>query len=180
MRAAVLVEGKSDVIALETLARRRGRDLESEGVSIVPIGGAHAIARALEQFGPRGLGVELAGLVDAGEERHFRRALERAGLGSDITRAGMEALGFFVCEANLEDELIRALGPAAVEEVIEAEGDLVPFRTLQKQPAHRERPLEDQLWHFMWNRKQRYARALVEALDLDAIPRPLDGVLGRV
>ena len=47
----------------------------------------------------------------------------------------------------------------------------------QKQPAHRARPLEEQLHGFMWNRKQRYAVLLVEALDLGRVPRPLDRVL---
>jgi predicted ATP-dependent endonuclease of OLD family len=88
--AVVLVEGISDQRALEALAQRRGRDLDAEGVSIVPIGGAQAIGHFLERFGPRGLDVRLAGLCDAGEERHFRHALERAGLGSDLTRDDME------------------------------------------------------------------------------------------
>jgi hypothetical protein len=182
-RSVVLVEGISDRLALETLAERRGRKLEAEGVSIVPIGGAQAVGGFLERLGPRGLDVRLAGLCDAAEERHFRRGLERAGLGSDLTRADMEALGFYVCVADLEDELIRALGPAAVEEVVEAHGDLVPFRTLQKQPAWQGRPAQEQLRRFMGSggrRKIRYARHLVEALELDRMPRPLDGVLAHV
>jgi hypothetical protein len=32
----------------------------------------------------------------------------------------------------------------------------------------------------MWNRKQRYAVLLVEALDLDRVPRPLDRLLAYV
>jgi len=43
-RAVVLVEGVSDQRALTTLATRRGRDLDTEGVSVVPIGGAHSVA----------------------------------------------------------------------------------------------------------------------------------------
>ena len=54
------------------------------------------------------------------------------------------------------------------------------FRTYQKQLAHRDRPLEEQLHGFMWNRKQRYAVLLVEALDLEHIPRPLDRVLAHL
>ena len=65
-------------------------------------------------------------------------------------------------------------------EIIEAVGDPAAFRTYQKQPAHRDRPFEEQVHGFMWNRKQRYARYLVEALDRDRIPRPLDGVLAHV
>ncbi len=183
VRAVVLVEGLSDREAVEALALRHGRDLATEGVVIVPIGGAQAIRAALGLYGPGGLDVRLAGLCDAGEERGFRRALERAGLGRDLTRADAEALGFFVCEADLEDELIRALGVDAVEQVVEQHGDLGPFRTLQKQPEWRGRPTHEQLRRFFGSgarRKIRYARYLVEAVPLDRVPRPLDGVLAHV
>src|SRR5690348_9905875 len=100
MHAVVLVEGISDRAAVEALAERRGRDLAAEGVSVVPIGGAQAIGRFLVRFGPQGLGLRLAGLCDAGEELEFRRGLERAGLGASLTRARMERLGFYVCEAD--------------------------------------------------------------------------------
>jgi OLD-like protein len=182
-RGVVLVEGISDQFALEALAERHGRSLDAEGISVVPMGGAQAIARFLDQLGPRGLDVRLAGLCDAAEERDFRRALEGAGLGSDLTRADMEALGFYVCVLDLEDELIRALGAASVERVIAAEGELGSFRTLQKQPAWQERTVEEQLRRFMGSggtRKIRYARLLVEALDFTRVPQPLDGVLAHV
>ncbi len=176
----VLVEGTSDQVAVETLAERCGRDLEAEGVFIAPMGGATNIAHFLDRYGPLGLDVRLAGLCDVGEERDFRRGLERAGLGSDLTRADMESLGFFVCVVDLEDELIRSLGVNAVEDVIEAHGELGSFRILQRQPAQRDRSHEAQLRRFMGTRSGRkinYARFLVEALDLDRIPRPLDGLL---
>src|SRR5215218_2029175 len=108
-RAVVLVEGISDKRALEALAERRGRNLDAEGISVVPIGGAQAIGRFLNLFGPQGLDLRLAGLCDAAEEGNYRRGLERAGFGSNLTRADMERLGFYVCDADLEDELIRAL-----------------------------------------------------------------------
>jgi hypothetical protein len=182
VRAVVLVEGTSDRCAVEALAERRGRDLDAEGVAVVSIGGAQAVGRFLHRFGPQGLDLRLAGLYDAAEEREFRRGLERAGLGADLTRTELERLGFYACVADLEDELIRALGAAAVEEVVEAQGDLGPFRTLQKQPAWQGRPAEEQLRRFMGSggrRKIRYARYLVDALDLDRMPRPLDLVLAH-
>jgi hypothetical protein len=169
-KSVVLVEGTSDQVAVETLAERRDVDLVAERVEIVPIGGAHAIGRFLAHFGP--LGVPLAGLYDAAEEHEFSRAL-----GDDL-----EQRGFFVCEPDLEGELIRSLGAAAVEAVAEAHGDLNSFRTLQKQPAWRGEPLEEQLRRFMGSggsRKIRYARLLVEALDPEAAPEPLDRVLNR-
>jgi hypothetical protein len=179
----VLVEGISDQVALETLARRRGRNLEAEGISIVSIGGAQAIGSCLDLFGPQGYDVRLAGLCDAAEEGDFQDGLERAGLGSNLTRPDMEPLGFYVCVADLEDELIRSLGAASVEQVVDAQGELRSFRTLQKQPAWQGRTTEEQLRRFMGSggsRKIRYARLLVDALDLTRVPRPLDRVLAHV
>ena len=179
----VLVEGVSDRIAVEALAELQHRDLAAEGVSIVAVGGAQAIGRFLRSFGPLGRDLRLAGLYDAPEEDDVRRQFERAGLGSDLTRVDMERLGFFVCVADLEDELIRALGAETVERVLAAKGDLRPFRTLQKQPAWRGRSPEQQLRRFMGSggrRKIRYARFLVEALDPADVPRPLSGLLAQL
>jgi len=182
-RAIVLVEGISDQRAVEALAERRGRNLDAEDISVVPIGGAQSIGRFLNLFGPQGLDLKLAGLCDAGEEGDFRRGLERAGLGSHLTRGEMERLGFYVCVADLEDELIRALGAAAVEQVVDAQGELGSFRTLQKQAAWQGRTTEEQLRRFMGSggsRKIRYARLLVDAVDLARVPRPLDRLLAHV
>jgi hypothetical protein len=179
-RAVVLVEGESDKVALETLALRRGRDLAAERVAVLAVGGAQAIGRFLRLYGPDGSDVVLAGLCDAGEEGALRRALERAGFGGDLDRAQMERLGFYVCDRDLEDELIRCLGAAAVEEVFAAHGKLRSFRTYQKQLAHRARPTEEQLRGFLTNWKVELAGPLVEALDLGRVPRPLDGALTHV
>jgi OLD-like protein len=182
-RMVILVEGISDKLALEALAERRGPDLHDEGISILPIGGSKNIGSQLDLLGPQGLGVKLAGLCDAGEEVDFKRALEDTGFGSELTRADMEELGFFVCVDDLEDELIRALGAPAVEDIIDGERELPSFRTFQKQPAQRGRSIEQQLRRFMGTlsgRKARYAPLLVRALDLDKVPRPLHGVLAHL
>lgn len=180
--ALVLVEGVSDAVALETLAVRRGRDLAAEGAAVVPIGGAQAIGKVLRAIQAGSRGIRLAGLCDAPEEDGFRCALENAGLGRELTREGMEALGFYVCEQDLEDELIRALGPAAVQEVLARNGKLGSFRTFQKQSQWRGRPVESQLRRFFGSSagKIKYAGPLVEALDLARVPRPLDGVLAHL
>lgn len=180
LSTVVLVEGFSDQCAVETLADRRDRDLAGEGVCVLPIGGAMSVARYLRLFGAQGLALTVRGLCDEAEEGFFRRGLEQAGFGTDLSRSAMEALGFHVCVADLEDELIRALGSAGVEQVIDAEGDLARFRVFQNQPAQRGRTIERQLRRFMGTmrgRKARYARALVRALDPAAIPRPLDRLL---
>ncbi|HEU0193945.1 MAG TPA: TOPRIM nucleotidyl transferase/hydrolase domain-containing protein, partial [Gaiellales bacterium] len=93
-RTVVFVEGVSDRIAVETLAKRHGRDLATEGTLVLPAGGAQAIGRFLEDYGPRGADLPLAGLCDAGEEPQLRRALEQAGFGAVHRRTDLEPLGF--------------------------------------------------------------------------------------
>ena len=182
LRGVILVEGDSDRAAVEALAHRRGRDLHAQGIFVVPIGGAQAIRNFLDVFGPAGLDVQLAGLCDQAEAPHFRRGLERAGLGRHLDQAAMESLGFGVCIADLEDELIRSLGTDQVERIIAAHGELTSFRTFQKQPAQRARAAAAQLRRFMGTRSGRkisYGRALVDGLDLANVPHPLDVVLAH-
>jgi hypothetical protein len=211
--AVVLVEGLSDRAAVEALAARRGRDLRAEGVFTVPMGGATNLGHFLGLLGPRERDLRLAGLCDAAEAPGFWRSLQRAGLtgarhpapgappfvpgaqapGASVPGASvpgapapgdlLDRLGFFVCVADLEDELIRWLGAARVEQVVEAQGELGPLRTFSKQPFQRERTREQQLRRFMGTRSGRkiqYARALAEALDPARIPEPLDRLLAWV
>jgi len=178
----VLVEGRSDKAAVEVLAGRRGRILGGAGLQVVAMGGATSIGHFLALLGPRGINARLTGLCDAGEEGYVRWSLEQGGLGSVTSRAGMEALGFYVCTADLEDELIRAAGTAAVEQIVQAQGELRSFRIFQQQPAQRGRSTPDQLHRFMGTRsgrKSQYARLLAAALDPAQIPRPLDRVLAH-
>jgi hypothetical protein len=181
-RAVVLVEGISDRRALEALAARRGRALTADGVAVVAMGGAKNIGRYLERFGSRGSDVALAGLYDVAEEPDMRRGLERAGFGSGSSRLELETLGFYACIEDLEDELIRAVGAERVVGIVEERGELGSFRTLQKQPEWRGRPVDQQLRRFLGNssRKIDYAPLLVDALDLSRAPHPLDAVLAHV
>ena len=179
-QAVVLVEGISDQRAVEALAARRHRDLPAEGICVVAMGGAMGVARFLRLFGPQGLAFTVRGLFDQAEDGYLLRGLEETGFGVGLTRPAMEVLGFHVCVADLEDELIRALGVAGVERVLEQQGDLDRFRVFQNQPAQRERPIDRQLHRFLGTtsgRKAWYARALVLAVEADRIPRPLDQVL---
>ncbi len=182
-QAVILVEGTSDRLAIEALARRRGRDLLGERITVVSMGGATNIGQALGHYGPTGRDLRLAGLVDIAEAHYVRRGLARIGLDVGLTATAVEPLGFFTCDADLEDELIRSLGTGGVVRVIAELGELDSFHRFQKQPVPREWSLERQLRRFMGTRsgrKERYGSALVNALDLDRIPVPLDRVLAHV
>ncbi|MFI8454390.1 TOPRIM nucleotidyl transferase/hydrolase domain-containing protein [Kitasatospora sp. NPDC085464] len=171
VRTAVLLEGPSDVAAVEVLAARHGRDPESRGVCVVAMGGAMNVGRFAGLLGPTGLGLRLVGLCDEGEQGFYQRGFERAGEPLD---------GIFVCAADLEDELIRALGVPRVEEIVRAEGDLPAWRIFVRQPAQQDRPPHRQMRRFLGTkkgRKIRYGRLLTEALDPDRVPAPLQALL---
>lgn len=178
MAGVVLVEGRSDAAAVQAVARRRGRDLGAEGVTVVAMGGATNLGHHLGRYP----GVRLAGLCDAAEEPYFRRCLERAGRTAG-SRAELAALGFFVCEADLEDELIRALGVEAVLAVVAAQGELRSYERFARQPAQRDRPAAVLLHRFLGTisgRKIRYGGLLADAVPADRVPAVLDRVLDAV
>jgi hypothetical protein len=178
--AVVAVEGTSDRLAIDALARRGHADLEAAGIVVVAMGGATNIGHLIRQFGPQGSGLRLAGLCDAAEERLFRRALQSAGIQPCGDRADLEAAGFFVCDVDLEDEMIRAMGVDGMLEFLEVHGDLQSFRVMQQMPDQRARPIEQQLRRFIGTRggrKNTYAPLLIERIDIDKIPRPLAALL---
>lgn len=177
-RRVLLVEGASDAVALHGVAALLGRSLAAESVLVVPMGGATNVARHLSALPPD---VSVGGLYDAAEERFFRGGLERAGFGRVADRHDLAAHGFHRCDADLEDELVRALGIDAALDVVAAQGELPAFRVLQQQPAQRDRPVADQLHRFFGTRsgrKAQYAEALVAALSPAAVPPPLLAALG--
>ena len=182
-RSVVLVEGTSDRVALHTLAERLGRDLEAEGVRVVAMGGITNTRAFATRYGPRGLGLPLAGLYDAAEEPLLRRGLAAAGLEEALEPHGPERMGFYGCSTDLEDELIRALGTEGVEAVIDAAGEAQSLRLLAGMPAQRGWTREAVLRRFFASRsgrKARYAALLVSALDPDQVPEPLAAVLAHV
>jgi hypothetical protein len=193
-RTVVLVEGESDRVAVTTLARCNGRDLAAEGVDVVAMGGATNVHRFLARYADPSAGFRVAGLCDLGERRFFARAARRHGLSpwplpAEPTarraeeHAELSTYGFFVCERDLEDELIRCLGADRVVEVVADQGEAGALATFRQQPAQRMRPVEAQLHRFLGThsgRKAQYAQALVEALPVGVSPPPLARLLAHV
>lgn len=162
VRTVVLVEGASDLAALEAAAQVMGADLD--GVVIVPMGGAMSIRRFVSLLD----GTPVVGLCDVAEAGHF----ERAGVATTFT-----------CDPDLEYELMRALGHEGVLAVMEQQRDLSAFRVFQNQPAQRDRSLDRQLHRFFGSiggRKERYGRALTAALEAGELPAPLLRLLAEL
>jgi hypothetical protein len=181
--AVVLVEGISDQIAVDATAGELGVDLDRQGVVVVPMGGIHAIGASLRRLADRAGPLRIAGLCDAAEEHHVRRAITAAGLGEPLDRPGLEELGFFVCVDDLEDELLRAAGRELVERVVHAEGDGPAFDAMRAQPAWRDAGFDAQARRFIGagaGRKLRYAAALARALGAARAPAPISSLLAHV
>lgn len=180
LRRLLVVEGESDLQVLETLARRLGRDLDGEGWAIVALGGATNLGHLLRAVAEADPTIVVRGLFDADQEQAFRWHLRVAGLGAPRDREELAQLGFHACDRDLEDELLRAVGPARALTVVVAQDEERSFATFQRQPAQRSRPLQEQLRRFIGTRsgrKRRYGQALAEALDLARLPAPIERVL---
>ena len=124
---------------------------------------------------------KFCGMYDVADEWHVRRALISAGVAVGPNDS-LEPYGFYACVADLEDELIRALGTDGVERVIDGQGELASFRRFQAMPQHRDTPAHQQLHRFLGTRatrKIRSARRLVEALGLARLPRALTLLASR-
>jgi hypothetical protein len=182
----LLVEGESDRVAVEALATRLGLPLVGLGVQVVAMGGITNIGHYLVALAGRepgtddGRGLRLGGLYDVAEERFVVKGLDRVGLRPSGDTTPLPALGFFRCERDLEDELVRAAGTERLLALIEAEGELRGFERLRGQPAQSGWTTTRLLHRFLGSkggRKERYARRLVEVVPLERVPAPLAAVL---
>ena len=176
----VLLEGVSDVAAVRAVARRLDVDLSS--VQLVDLGGVTNVRRVLLDIVHARPDAGFLGLCDAGEVRFVLRALDVAGLGVAHERE-LPSRGFFVCHADLEEELIRALGTARTVAVIEGLGLGTKLATLQQQPAWQGRPLAEQLHRFCGvasGRKELLAGALAAELKPSEVPVPLRRLVERI
>ncbi len=173
----VLVEGDSDVAAVEAAARVLGTDLR--GVRLVSMGGVTNLPRFLAAAQQDE--VEVRGLCDGAEAGYVARSLRHAGYDAAGTPdSALPACGFWICERDLEDELVRAAGAPLVLDVLAATGLARSFETMTHQPAWRDRPFTDQVRRFAGagsGRKALLARAIAGALAADRQPAPLVGLL---
>ena len=181
-RAVILVEGQSDKYALQAAAAKKKRNLDADGVTIVAMRGAGGIGTFLTLLGPDGLKVKLAGLCDAGEESKWAQALESHGMGAKLDRAAMAAMGFGVCDGDLEEVLIAAVGEKATLGIIDAQGDTAEFGAFAQQPAHKTKTVTQQLHDFLHGRGRNitYAPLMVDALDPTKLPAALENVINAV
>lgn len=176
----VLLEGTSDVAAVRAVADVL--DVDDADVRYVDLGGVTNVRARLEILRIDESDTDVVGMCDAGEASVVIKALEADG--AWIRDADdLPSYGFFVCRADLEDELIRALGAIRVLDVLDEMGLRSKFYAFQGQPAWRDRELHDQLRRFCGTtsgRKEILARELASALTPEAVPEPLRLLVERL
>lgn len=166
-QVVVLVEGDSDVAALEALTTHRGL---RDRFELLAMGGITNVSAYVARLRRERSEAVLLGVCDERERRFMER--ERPEL-ADV----------FVCERDLEDELIRSVGPEAVVDLLDELGELGRFRTFQEQPEWRGRPLHEQLRRFAGTRSGRkavFAARLAAELTHASLPAPLARLMERV
>lgn len=162
----VLVEGESDAVVVRAVAARQGL---ADALEVVAMGGVTNAAAHVRRLATRRPAPRVLGLCDGGERRFYERV-----------EPSLD--GIFVCDRDLEEELIRAVGVEGVLDVLAGLGDLERFRTFQGQPEWRGRPVTDQLHRFAGTRSGRkaaLAAALAERLAPGLVPAPLAHLLAR-
>lgn len=118
-RLVVLLEGPSDVAAVRALMQ--AEDIDAAPVELVNLQGITNVGRVLKEIRQVVGDIDVVGLCDAAEARFPVQALADDGLPArDVT--DLPVYGYFVCEADLEDELIRALGPQQALAALEGAG----------------------------------------------------------
>ena len=175
----VLVEGESDLAAMQVLLRRRGL---APGVVLRDMGGVTNVRTHLREVLADDATQRVVGLCDAREWRYVVRAL--VAHGAPVTTVEeMAAFGFHACDPDLEGELIAALGPERARAVLSGV-DLGPaFEMFGRQQAWRDRPLAEQLHRFagtVSGRKTLVARAMAEAVADEGLPAPMRRLLDQV
>jgi len=99
----IAVEGQSDRMVLEKVAKMTDRHLERDGIEILEAGGCGEMKHVMKIFGSAGFGAAVSVLID--QDAETKMATE---LGVAVTDLKQKSV--FVSHADLEDEYVCALG----------------------------------------------------------------------
>jgi len=133
----LVVEGMSDRIVLMRVAELLELDLDRSGISILELTGAGSVGSVLALFGTSGFSVPLTLLIDEDARAATAKTLKVAPEGLEV----LAAYPVFVSTQELEDEYIRAVGPAQVSTALQASGlwrhgQLAALRAAGPEPDH--------------------------------------------
>lgn len=102
-RHIVAVEGISDRIILEKAAEVTGRNLDRLGVSVIETDGAGDMGAVEKLFGTNGFNIPISMLIDEDAVGATAKHL-------DVPRDELNQHSVWICQRDLEDEYVAALG----------------------------------------------------------------------
>jgi predicted ATPase len=178
-RQVVFVEGITDYQAVRAVAAKLGRNLDAEGVAVVALDGAASLATFLQIMGPYGLDLPVCGICDVDYEADWCSDLTAVGL-TVASRQDLNALGFYVSDRDLEDELLTAIGTTAAQMVFANEGATARFQSYAQQPANQGKTLHDQIRGFVQSKKVYWTPRLAAAVTPAAVPSSIQDLLNHV
>jgi len=178
-RRVAFVEGVTDYQAVRVIAATLGRNLDAEGIAVVALDGAASLTTFLQIMGPQGLKLAVGGICDADYEVDWCNYLTAAGLPAS-NRHGLNALGFYVSDLDLEDELIAALGTTAAQVVFANDGATQRFQHYTGQAAHQGKSLHEQIRGFVQTKKAYWTPRLAAAVTEASVPPSIKDLLEHV
>ena len=121
-RVCLFVEGASDRILLQAVARQTGVRLARDGIHVIELDGASSFGRMVEVIGESGYGIPCVGLCDEDASDEWADAL-------GVAVEDLGANGYLVNDPDLEGEVVEALGVDRFLELIRG-SPLVSDRSL--------------------------------------------------
>jgi hypothetical protein len=92
-------------------------------------------------------------------------------------RAGLNGLGFQVCDPDLEAELLAALSTTEVEQLLDQDGALAQFTAFCALPQNAGSPAAELQLAFVKKDKIRWAPLLATAIAPGEMPAPVSAIL---
>lgn len=178
-RRVAFVEGITDYQTVRVIAATLGRHLDAEGIAVVALDGAASLTTFLQIMGPEGLELAVGGICDADYEADWCSYLTAAGLPAS-NRQDLNALGFYVSDLDLEDELVTALGTTAAQLVFANDGATQRFQNYSGQPAHKGKSLHEQVRGFAQTKKVYWTPRLAAAVTAASVPTSIKDLLDHV
>lgn len=110
-RRVVLVEGVSDRILVEKVARLRSVDLDRAGAVLFELNGKSLFPTAWKLFGSPGFDISVCGLLDEDAQESWSKEL-------GIPSSDLRSKGYVVCEPDLEGMYVDCLGLERAKELL--------------------------------------------------------------
>jgi putative ATP-dependent endonuclease of OLD family len=110
-RMIVFVEGASDRILVEVIARLLGYNLDQWDVAVFQLDGSGGFGAAWEFFGAAGLDLPVRGICDDDAKDDWAGTV-------GVASSALSSHGFLVLQPDLEGYYVSALGPARVLELL--------------------------------------------------------------